>query len=145
MRLGRCIPRPEKNATGTACCSRFLPSSIFSALYLSFQLKIFPTLHIVSRTAISVIAKGFALTDKGTDLAGALSEANYCIWCHEQGKDSCSIGTAGKSRALLVLPLHLRKVLSAFCWQVALWMRKFPNSIKLKRLVWHWLPWLSLL
>src|SRR5690348_6759078 len=31
--------------------------------------------------------EGFQLTDKGTDLTGALDEANYCIWCHEQGKD----------------------------------------------------------
>src|SRR5665213_3523211 len=36
--------------------------------------------------------EGFALTDRGTDLAGALSEAHYCIWCHEQGKDSCAHG-----------------------------------------------------
>ena len=36
--------------------------------------------------------EGFALTDPGTDLAGALDQANYCIWCHEQGKDSCSKG-----------------------------------------------------
>jgi NADPH-dependent glutamate synthase beta subunit-like oxidoreductase/NAD(P)H-flavin reductase len=35
---------------------------------------------------------GFALTDPGTDLAGALDQANYCIWCHNQGKDSCSTG-----------------------------------------------------
>jgi NADPH-dependent glutamate synthase beta subunit-like oxidoreductase/NAD(P)H-flavin reductase len=35
---------------------------------------------------------GFALTDAGTDLTGALDEANYCIWCHNQGKDSCSRG-----------------------------------------------------
>ncbi|MGH6988931.1 MAG: FAD-dependent oxidoreductase [Stellaceae bacterium] len=35
---------------------------------------------------------GFALTDPGTDLKGALDEANYCIWCHNQGKDSCSHG-----------------------------------------------------
>ena len=27
---------------------------------------------------------GFALTDHGTDLTGALDQANYCIWCHEQ-------------------------------------------------------------
>ena len=36
--------------------------------------------------------EGFKLTDRGTDLAGALDEANYCIWCHRQGKDSCSTG-----------------------------------------------------
>ena len=41
--------------------------------------------------------EGFALTDKGTDLAGAMGEANYCIWCHEQGKDSCSIGLREKA------------------------------------------------
>jgi NADPH-dependent glutamate synthase beta subunit-like oxidoreductase/NAD(P)H-flavin reductase len=35
---------------------------------------------------------GFALTDHGTDLAGAQDEANYCIWCHNQGKDSCRSG-----------------------------------------------------
>jgi NADPH-dependent glutamate synthase beta subunit-like oxidoreductase/NAD(P)H-flavin reductase len=35
---------------------------------------------------------GFALTDSGTDLTGALDQANYCIWCHNQGKDSCSRG-----------------------------------------------------
>ena len=35
---------------------------------------------------------GFALTDQGTDLVGALDQAHYCIWCHEQGKDSCSQG-----------------------------------------------------
>ncbi len=40
---------------------------------------------------------GFALTDPGTDLAGALDEANYCIWCHEQGKDSCSKGQKEKA------------------------------------------------
>src|SRR5208282_1883831 len=39
---------------------------------------------------------GFALTDAGTDLTGALDQANYCIWCHEQGKDSCSKGLKEK-------------------------------------------------
>ncbi|MEA3194334.1 MAG: hypothetical protein QOD26_2667 [Betaproteobacteria bacterium] len=43
--------------------------------------------------------EGFQLTDKGTDLAGALDEANYCIWCHEQGKDSCSKGLKEKAPA----------------------------------------------
>jgi NADPH-dependent glutamate synthase beta subunit-like oxidoreductase/NAD(P)H-flavin reductase len=40
---------------------------------------------------------GFALTDHGTDLAGALDHANYCIWCHNQGKDSCSKGLKEKT------------------------------------------------
>lgn len=36
--------------------------------------------------------EGFALTDPGMDLKGALDQANYCIWCHNQGKDSCAKG-----------------------------------------------------
>ena len=43
--------------------------------------------------------KGFALTDPGTDLVGALDETNYCIWCHTQGKDSCSRGLREKPSA----------------------------------------------
>src|SRR5579885_3320966 len=39
---------------------------------------------------------GFKLTDAGTDLLGALDNANYCIWCHEQSKDSCSHGLKEK-------------------------------------------------
>lgn len=42
--------------------------------------------------------EGFSLTDQGADLVGALDEANYCIWCHEQGKDSCSKGYKIKSK-----------------------------------------------
>jgi NADPH-dependent glutamate synthase beta subunit-like oxidoreductase/NAD(P)H-flavin reductase len=42
---------------------------------------------------------GFSLTDHGTDLTGALDQANYCIWCHEQGKDSCSKGLKEKAPA----------------------------------------------
>ena len=44
--------------------------------------------------------EGFSLTDQGTDLTGALDEANYCIWCHEQGKDSCSKGFPQKSKEI---------------------------------------------
>jgi NADPH-dependent glutamate synthase beta subunit-like oxidoreductase/NAD(P)H-flavin reductase len=43
--------------------------------------------------------EGFALTDSGTDLVGALDETHYCIWCHEQGKDSCSKGLKEKPPA----------------------------------------------
>jgi NADPH-dependent glutamate synthase beta subunit-like oxidoreductase/NAD(P)H-flavin reductase len=35
---------------------------------------------------------GFALTDAGMNRQQALDEMNYCIWCHSQGKDSCSKG-----------------------------------------------------
>jgi NADPH-dependent glutamate synthase beta subunit-like oxidoreductase/NAD(P)H-flavin reductase len=43
--------------------------------------------------------EGFALTDAGTGLTGALDQANYCIWCHNQGKDSCSKGLKEKDGA----------------------------------------------
>jgi NADPH-dependent glutamate synthase beta subunit-like oxidoreductase/NAD(P)H-flavin reductase len=43
--------------------------------------------------------EGFALTDHGIDLTGALDHANYCIWCHEQGRDSCSHGLREKAAA----------------------------------------------
>ncbi len=39
---------------------------------------------------------GFALTDAGADLVGALDEAHYCILCHHQGRDSCSKGLRNK-------------------------------------------------
>jgi NADPH-dependent glutamate synthase beta subunit-like oxidoreductase/NAD(P)H-flavin reductase len=35
---------------------------------------------------------GFALTDAGMTTQQALDQVNYCIWCHTQGKDSCSKG-----------------------------------------------------
>ncbi|MBS0560812.1 MAG: FAD-dependent oxidoreductase [Proteobacteria bacterium] len=38
------------------------------------------------------VRDGFALTDAGMTQAQALDQMNYCIWCHEQGKDSCSQG-----------------------------------------------------
>jgi NADPH-dependent glutamate synthase beta subunit-like oxidoreductase/NAD(P)H-flavin reductase len=40
--------------------------------------------------------EGFKLTDAGADLTKALDQANYCIWCHHQGKDSCSRGLRDK-------------------------------------------------
>jgi NADPH-dependent glutamate synthase beta subunit-like oxidoreductase/NAD(P)H-flavin reductase len=45
--------------------------------------------HIRRRSA-------FSLTDPGTNLVGALDHAHYCIWCHRQGKDSCSKGLREK-------------------------------------------------
>jgi len=41
--------------------------------------------------------EGFKLTDAGTDLVGGLDQAHYCIWCHEQGKDSCAKGLLEKA------------------------------------------------
>jgi len=43
--------------------------------------------------------EGFALTDPGMDLVGALDQSHYCIWCHEQGKDSCAHGLFEKRAA----------------------------------------------
>jgi NADPH-dependent glutamate synthase beta subunit-like oxidoreductase/NAD(P)H-flavin reductase len=43
--------------------------------------------------------EGFDLTDHGMDLTHALDQANYCIWCHNQGKDSCSTGLREKPDA----------------------------------------------
>jgi NADPH-dependent glutamate synthase beta subunit-like oxidoreductase/NAD(P)H-flavin reductase len=39
---------------------------------------------------------GFDLTDEGGDLLDCLDEANYCIKCHNQQKDSCSTGLIEK-------------------------------------------------
>ena len=35
---------------------------------------------------------GFKLTDQGFNTINAIDNANYCIFCHKQGKDSCSKG-----------------------------------------------------
>ncbi len=39
---------------------------------------------------------GFKLSDNGCDLTGALDEINYCVICHDRGKDSCSRGLKDK-------------------------------------------------
>jgi NADPH-dependent glutamate synthase beta subunit-like oxidoreductase/NAD(P)H-flavin reductase len=41
--------------------------------------------------------EGFHLTDSGTDLAGAMDQADYCIKCHPRKKDSCSHGFKEKN------------------------------------------------
>ncbi len=41
--------------------------------------------------------EGFHLTDAGMGLEGALDQANYCIKCHNQSKDSCSTGLKEKT------------------------------------------------
>ena len=43
------------------------------------------------------LREGFDLTDHGMDLTQALDQANYCIWCHNQGKDSCAKGLREKT------------------------------------------------
>ena len=39
---------------------------------------------------------GFALTDAGAELPQVLDQTNYCIFCHDRGKDSCSHGVLAK-------------------------------------------------
>jgi len=62
-----------------------------------------PDLHLRKRD-------GFALTDDGGTLANALDHAHYCIFCHHQGKDSCSKGfkekTGGFKKNALDVSLH---------------------------------------
>ena len=43
------------------------------------------------------IRDGFKLTDDGGTLSQALDNAHYCIFCHNQGKDSCSKGLKEKT------------------------------------------------
>lgn len=42
---------------------------------------------------------GFDLTDPGFSRLKALDQANYCIWCHHQSKDSCSKGMRPKTES----------------------------------------------
>ncbi len=43
---------------------------------------------------------GFALTDRRADLRASLSEVDYCIYCHDRDKDSCSKGLRNKDGSL---------------------------------------------
>ncbi|MGD9650126.1 MAG: pyridine nucleotide-disulfide oxidoreductase, partial [Dongiaceae bacterium] len=43
------------------------------------------------------VRHGFGLTDSGGDLTYALDQAHYCIFCHEQDKDSCRKGLPDKT------------------------------------------------
>lgn len=52
--------------------------------------------------------EGFSLTDKGATLEQALDDANYCIFCHNQDKDSCSKGLKDKEGAYKDSPLDTK-------------------------------------
>ncbi len=43
--------------------------------------------------------RGFNLTDQGYNLNRNLSEANYCIFCHKQEKDSCRKGVLNQEQS----------------------------------------------
>ncbi len=51
--------------------------------------------------------EGFALTDTGGTRIAALDNANYCIFCHNQGKDSCSKGLKEKTGEVKKNPLDI--------------------------------------
>jgi NADPH-dependent glutamate synthase beta subunit-like oxidoreductase len=51
--------------------------------------------------------EGFALTDDGGVRAAALDNAHYCIFCHNQGKDSCSKGMREKTGEFKKNPLDI--------------------------------------
>src|SRR5260370_35598412 len=42
------------------------------------------------------VRDGLALPDHGTDVAGTQDQGNYCIWCHNQQKDSWRSGLREK-------------------------------------------------
>lgn len=43
---------------------------------------------------------GFALTDRRASLRESLNEVDYCIYCHDRNKDSCSKGLREKTGAI---------------------------------------------
>ena len=50
-------------------------------------------IHLHPRSArLGAADQAFALTDAGTDTAGALDQTRYCLICHKNGTDSCSRG-----------------------------------------------------
>ncbi len=51
--------------------------------------------------------EGFALTDPGMDLTAALDHAHYCIFCHNQGKDSCSKGLKDREGGFKASPFNV--------------------------------------
>ena len=51
--------------------------------------------------------QGFGLTDPGMGLTEALDHAHYCIFCHNQGKDSCSKGLKDREGAFKASPFDV--------------------------------------
>jgi NADPH-dependent glutamate synthase beta subunit-like oxidoreductase/NAD(P)H-flavin reductase len=69
-----------------------VPHRVDPAALLPIEIVTANGVAAIERKGAARRREGFGLTDAGTDLRGALDEANYCIWCHNQGKDSCSTG-----------------------------------------------------
>lgn len=53
--------------------------------------------NLVNLKPETINRQNFDLTDEGFGLNRALGEANYCIFCHKQGKDSCRSGLYDKN------------------------------------------------
>ncbi|WP_174855544.1 FAD-dependent oxidoreductase [Wolbachia endosymbiont of Ctenocephalides felis wCfeT] len=51
---------------------------------------------------------GFDLTNEKTSLDKALDNANYCIFCHKQNKDSCSKGLTSDNSTFKKSPLKVK-------------------------------------
>ena len=51
---------------------------------------------------------GFTLTDPRASTRELLSEVNYCVFCHERDKDSCSKGIRAKDGTVSSNPLGIR-------------------------------------
>lgn len=64
--------------------------------------------NLVSNRCAEVKRDGFNLTDPGFSVNRSLAEANYCLFCHRQEKDSCRTGLKEKSmEKLKVNPLKI--------------------------------------
>ncbi len=65
--------------------------------------------NISSKPEDIIPRHGFTHTDPGISLAQALDNANYCIFCHNQSKDSCSHGMRDKNTGSYVEnSLHIK-------------------------------------
>ncbi len=95
--LGRRSLRPGATNISTAFCSKCRTSSICSTWFRSRRCTVNGTDEFVLPEHHWRHREGFKLTDAGMDLTQALDQANYCIKCHNQGKDSCSTGLKEKT------------------------------------------------
>ena len=68
-----------RRSIGAACCSGCRTGSTCTILCWSRRSNAMGS-HAASARARWRARDGFGLTDAGTDLAGALDQANYCIW-----------------------------------------------------------------
>ena len=103
--LSRKIQDEENLELLTHYCAWALHSEAGRKLHKNGALFIFPkkTDHqnLVTPCQEKSKRSGFDLTDNGFGLNRVLAEANYCIFCHNQKKDSCRSGIFEKDSANL--------------------------------------------